>query len=121
MRALFMVCLQRLTARWGSVEALLTPSLFCHSPQCGYRENVKKGEFSIVCPPRSERGGMSSGPDDVYLSFHELLIPARALRACSVYLFAKEGVTPHLVFDLPDRVNHGRVVATSEKFSDSHE
>jgi hypothetical protein len=116
----FFVCLQLLSTPWSSVEALLISSLFVtvgHMTQVAMWETTG---VSSLYPQQLERSGL--GPDRcVSESIHRLLIRVLALRSCSVDLLAKDWITLHLFFDLPDRVNYGRVVATSEKLPNPHE
>jgi hypothetical protein len=116
----FLVCLQLLSAPRSSVEALLISSLFV---TVGDMTRVAMWEttgFSSLYPQRLERSGL--GPDRcVSESVHRLLSRVLALRSCSVDLLAKDWIALHLFFDLPDRVNYGRVIATSEKLPNPHE
>ena len=106
----FIVCWQRLRSRVGGVESLLISPRFATSyvvaPEAMWETPVV---FAVVSTPLCADFSNS------------LLLRVLAFRACSVDLLAKDGVSLHLVFDFPDRVNHGRMIAASEELSDPHE
>ena len=82
----------------------------CHEPRRGSGSDVGNTRgFAVVSTRLCE---------DVSNS---LLLRVPAFRARGVDLLAKDGVSLHLVFDFPDRVNHGRMIAASEELSDPHE
>ena len=106
----FIVCWQRLQSRACGVESLLISARFATSravaPEAMWETPVV---FAVVSTRLCE---------DVSNS---LLLRVLAFRARGVDLLAKDGVSLHLVFNFPDRVNHGRVIAASEELSDPHE
>jgi len=106
----FIVCWQRLRSRACGVKSLLISPRFATSravaPEAMWETPMV---FAVVSTPLCADFSNS------------LLLRVLAFRARGVDLLAKDGVSLHLVFDFPDRVNHGRMIATSEELSDPHE